>query len=292
MKISKKISFLLSIFLFINPVFAQTIDDALKTDPMLELGTSIKTLGLRSNVKEMQEKKFSIDKKGNKTDIQELFSNKYKFDQNGLNIEFEQNYSDSLSIKNFFSYTNKGYISHIDIETTDLSKDKDTSNTNLTIQFAEPKFSTVDYKYVIKKNILYKAEERIEGPLKKINTRNGYFYHFNDENQIAQIDYQTTDFVTKYFYDSNGIVKEVHHLKSGVLLNKYIYKYDTNNNLIKIASINTNNNTKYPNEEIAIGYKFDTKGNIIEKKVQAYLYSPNGTRDFFEGCLYLYNYSY
>jgi hypothetical protein len=285
--------FIISLTLLINPAFAQISDESLKNNPMLELlGSNAKTLGLKGNVIQMQEQQFTLDAKGNKTDTSSVFSNHYKFDKDGLTKEFEENYTAFQSKKYFFSYTNKGYVSHIDIETTNLPKDQDTSDTNLANQSATTFFSTVDYKYVKKKNILYKGQENIEGESKKINTRNEYFYHFNDENQIVQIDNQSTDFATKYIYDSNGLIKEVHTLKRDILTYKAFYKYDTNNRIINIATINSDNKTKYPNIETLLNYKLDNKGNVIEKKIISYLYSPNGTKDFLEGNLYQYDYMY
>ncbi|MBW4362740.1 hypothetical protein [Flavobacterium taihuense] len=284
--------FIISLMLLINPAFSQISDASLKSNPMLELlGANAKTMGLKGDVTQMQVQQFSLDAKGNKIADSLTFSNLYKFDKDGLTKEFEENYTDFQSKKYFFSYTNKGYVSHIDIETNDLSKDKDTSDTNLANQAQTSFFSTIDYKYVKKKNILYKGQENIEGELKKTNTRNEYFYHFNDNNQIVQIDYQSTDLVTKYIYDPNGMINEIQTLKSGVLLNKNICKYDRNNRLIHIITIKANNNTKYPNEEISINYKLDNNGNIIEKKTLTYLYTK-GTKDFFEGYLHLYNYTY
>ncbi|WP_264564874.1 hypothetical protein [Flavobacterium sp. N3904] len=281
--------FSLCLFLLINPVFSQVNDETSKANPMLELlGSNAKTLGLKGNVKEMQEQKFSLDAKGKKIVDSVLSNNIYKFDKDGLTKEFEQNYSNTQSKKYFFSYTNKGYISHIDIETTDLSKNKDTSDTYLTNQYLAAVFSTVDYKYVKKKNILYKGEDQTEG---KKNIRNEYFYHFNDDNQIVQIDYQSTDLTTKYIYDSNGLIKEIYSLKSGIITNKAVCKYEKNI-LINILTISTDNKTKLPNNETVINYKFDTKGNITEKKIVSYLYSPNGNKEFLEGNLYQYDYIY
>ena len=284
--------FIISLLLLINPAFAQISDETLKNNPMLELyGTNAKTLELKGNVTQMRVQQFLIDEKGNKIIDTITFSNLYKFDKNGLTQEFEQNYKDLQSKKTFFSYTNRGYISHVDIETINLLKAKDTSDSNLTNQFLVPDYSTVDYKYVKKKNILYKGEELITGSSKKTNSRNEYFYHFNDNNQIIQIDYQSTDLVTKYIYESNGMINEIQTLKSGILFNKNICKYDRNNRLINIITIKANNNTKYPNEEISINYKLDNSGNIIEKKTLTYVYTK-GTKDFFEGYLHLYNYTY
>jgi hypothetical protein len=293
MSIIKKNLFIISLLLLINPVFAQISDESLKINPLLELyGSNAKTLALKGNVTQMHVQQFSLDTKGNKITDSLTFSNLYKFDKDGLTKEFEENHKDFQSKKYFFSYTNKGYVSHIDIETTDLSKDKDTSDTNLNNQAATTVFSTIDYKYVKKKNILYKGQENIEGELKKTNTRDEYFYHFNDENQIVQIDNQSNDSTTKYIYDSNGLVKEVHTLKLEVLIHKAIYKYDTNNRLINIVTIYSDNKIKHPNIETAINYKFDNEGNIIEKKIVSYLHSPNGTKNFFEGNLYQYDYIY
>ncbi|MDR6843468.1 hypothetical protein [Flavobacterium granuli] len=260
---------------------------------MLELyGSNAKTLELKGNVTQMHEQQFSINVKGNTTGDTELVNNFYKFHTEGSTKEFEQNYKYILSKKQFFSYTNKGYISHVDIETVNVSKDKDTINTNLENEAQTPDFSTVDYKYVQKKNILYKGEEITEGTSKKKTTRNEYFYHFNDDNQIVQIDYQSTETTTKYIYDSNALVKEEHTFKSGILSHKNIYKYDRNNRPIDIITINSDNNTKYPNREIIITYKLDENGNVIEKKMNIYLYNSKGIKEFLEGFLNLYNYTY
>ena len=288
----KKKLFIASLLLTINPLFAQISDDYLKANPMLELfGSNVKTLDLKGNVVQMHEQQFSINEKGDKTDA-ELVNNFYKFYPEGAAKEFEQNYQYVKSEKHFFSYTNKGYISHIDIEAINTAKDKDTTTTSLKNESPTPDFSTVDYKYVQKKNILYKGEEVTEGSSKKKTSKNDYFYHFNDEDQIDQIDCQSTDLTTKYIYYENGLVKETQTLKSGILDHKNIYKYNSNNKLISIATINLGNNTKRPNRETSIGYKFDTYGNIIEKKITTFLYSPKGIKEFFEGFLNVYNYTY
>ncbi len=271
----------------INLGFAQIPDESLKTNPMQELfGFNAKTLELKGNVTQMHEQQFSIDAKGEKTET-ELINNFYKFYPEGTTKEFEQNYQYLFSKKHFFSYSNKGYISHIDIETINF-KNKDT----LANQAPDPNYETVDYKYVQKKNILYKGEELTEGSSKKTSAQKEYFYHFNDGNQIVQIDYQSSDLTTKYFYDFNALLEETQTYKSGVLSQKDIYKYDRDKRLIYIATIHSDNHTKYPNKEITITYKLDDKGNIIEKKMLTYLYSPEGTKVFFEGFLNLYNYAY
>jgi len=285
--------FVISLLLLINPVFAQFSDETLTTNPLMELyGNNAKTLALKGNVTQMRIQQFLIDEKGNKSIDTVTFSNLYKFDKNGLTQEFEQNYKDLQLKKNYFSYTNKGYVSHIDIETINFLKDKDTSDTNLINQSLAPDYSTVDYKYVQKKNILFKGEDFIEGMPKKTTARKEYFYHFNDENQIFQIDYQTSDLAIKYNYDTNGLLKESLTLKSGLPFSKNIYKYDRNSRLTNMTTINSDNNTKYPSEETVISYKLDSNGNAIEKKVKNYLYSPEGNKKFNEGYLYLYNYTY
>jgi hypothetical protein len=283
----RKNLYVVCLLLLINPLFAQISDESLKINPILELfGSNIKTLELKGNVSQMHEQQFSINAKGDKT-ATELINNFYKFYPEGSTKEFEQNYKYLLSKKHFFSYNNKGYISHIDVETINL-KDKDT----LSNQSSDPDYTTVDYKYVQKKNILYKGEELIEGTSKKTSARNEYFYHFNDDNQIVQIDYQSVDSSTTYLYDSNALVKETLTFKSGILSHKNIYKYDRNKRLTNILTINSDNKTKHPNKEIAITYKFDDKGNILEKKMMTYLYSPKGIKEFFEGYLNIYNYAY
>lgn len=288
----KKKLFIASLLLLINPVFAQISDESLKINPMLELfGSNVKTLELKGNVNQMHEQQFSINAKGDKTDS-ELINNFYKFYPEGSTKEFEQNYKYMQSEKHFFSYTNKGYISHIDIETVNAAKEKDTLNTYLENESPAPDFSTIDYKYVQKKNILYKGEEVTEGSPKKKTTRKEYFYHFNDYDQIVQIDDQSTDISTKYLYGFNAQIKETQTFKSGILSHKNIYKYDRNNKLINIATIQSDNTSKHPNREVTITYKFDSKGNIIEKKTMAYLYSPKGIKEFIEGFLNLYNYVY
>lgn len=278
----------------INPVFAQISDKSLKTNPLLELfGSNVKTLELKGNVKEMLEQKFVLNAQGHTTNDTASVSNQYKFDQNGITIEIEETLRNLQSKKSFYSYTNKGFVSHIDIETTLFSYKKDTTDANVgNTAEKDPIFSAVDYKYVQKKNILFKGEDFIEGMPKKTTARKEYFYHFNDENQVFQIDYQTSNLEIHYNYDTNGLINESLTLKSGVPFYKNIYKYDRNKRLNKILTINTDNNTKYPNEETVITYKIDSKGNTIEKKTQIYLYSPKGTKEFYEGYLYLYNYTY
>jgi hypothetical protein len=276
-------------FLLTIPASAQSIDATLKTNPLLELGINTKILGLKGNIKEMQERKFFIDDQGHTTNYSVLLSNQYKFDSNGLTQEIEETISNSQTKKSFFSYTNKGFVSHIDIESTLYSNEKDTTDTN---PEKDPIFSTVDYKYVQKKNILFKGEDSTENNPQKVITRKEYFYHFNDDNQIFQVDHQNTDLVTKYNYDGNGLIKESLTLKSGVPFYKNIYKYDRNNRLISIVTLNSDNTTRYPNEETVITYKLDSNGNAMEKKVKNYLYSSKGTKEFNEGYLFLYNYTY
>lgn len=277
----------ISLLFLVNPVFSQISEETLHTDPIVELyGYNSKTLGLRGNITQMHEQQFSINAKGEKTEF-ELINNFYKFYPEGNAKEFAQNYKYLLSKKHFFSYNNKGYVSHIDVETINL-KDKDT----LDNQFSEPSFVTIDYKYVQKKNILYKGEDFMEGSSKKPNIRKEYFYHFNDANQIVQKDEQSADLTTKYIYNFNSLVKETQTFKSGILSYKNIYKYDQNNRLINVITINSDNKTKHPDKEIAIAYKLDNKGNIVEKKIVTSLYSSKGVKEFFEGFLYLYNYNY
>lgn len=276
-----------------NSVFSQVNDETFKANPMVELlGTNTKTLGLKGTIKEMQEQKFILDAKGKKTSDSLVFSNLYKFNKDGLTTECEQNYKALQSKKYFFSYTNQGYISHIDIETVHFYTEKDSTNTIWVNQSATPDYSTVDYKYVKKKNILYKGEEQIAGLPKKVNSKNEYFYHFTNEDKITQIDDQTSDYTTKYNYGDNGFVKEVQTFKSGNTFNKNSYKYDRNNRIINIATVNLKSNTKDPNREIIISYKLDDNGNIIEKKLKTYSYFPNGTKEFVESYLYEYNYIY
>jgi len=285
----KKPLVFLSMLLSINCAFAQSVDVSMRANPLLELGVNTQLLRLKGNIKEMQEHKFVTDVQGHTTNDSAFVSNQYKFDQNGLIKEIEEILRNSQTKKSFFSYTNKGFVSHIDVETTLLSSDKDTSNTNIE---KDPIFSAVDYKYVQKKNILFKGEDYTAGMPKKVTARNEYFYHFNDNNQIFQIDYQSTNLVTEYNYDANGLIKESLTSKSGAPSYKNIYKYDRNNRLINIATINSDNTKKHPNEETVITYKLDPNGNTIEKKIKIFLYSPKGVKEFSEGYLYLYNYIY
>jgi hypothetical protein len=288
----KKTLFILSLLFIITPVLSQSADIAIQ-NPLLELGINTQLLRLKGSVQEMQEHKFVTDDKGHTTNDSASVSNQYKFDQNGLTKEIEETIRNIQTKKSFFSYTNKGFVSHIDIETTLLAIEKDTIDpNNENAVEKDPLFSTVDYKYVQKKNILFKGEDFLEGTPKKITARKEYFYHFNDTNQIFQIDYQTADLVTKYNYDTNGLIKESLTLKSGISFFKNIYKYDRNNRLVNIVTINADNTSKYPNEETVVNYKLDTKGNAIEKKVKKYIYSPKGDKEFLEGFLYLYNYTY
>jgi hypothetical protein len=239
----------------------------------------------------MHEQQFLINAKGDKIDS-ELINNFYKFYPEGSTKEFEQNYKYLWSENHFFSYTNKGYISHIDIATVNAVKVKDTADTNLENESPTPDFSTIDFKYVQKKNILYKGEEVTQSSPKKRTIRKEYFYHFNDDNQIFQVDDQSKEISTKYIYDVNGLVEETQTLKSGVFSYKNIYKYDRNNRLTSIATINSGNNSNLPNKVLSISYKFDDNGNVIEKKMMAYQYSPKGIKEFLEGFLNLYNYTY
>ena len=62
-----------------------------------------------------------------------------------------------------------------------------------------------------------KGEEFTEGSPKKTTIRNEYFYHFNDDNQIFQIDYQTADLATKYNYDSNALDKRIIYFEIRIL---------------------------------------------------------------------------
>lgn len=293
MNFIKKNLFIISLLLIIKPAFAQIEYDLQKTNPMLELfGSNAKTLNLKGNVVQMHEQQFSTNSKGEAADNSELINNFYKFNPEGTTKEFKQNYRYLRSENHFFSYTNKGYISHIDIETVNAVKNKDTTNTNLENESPTPDFSVIDYKYVQKKNILYKGVEVTQSLPKKITVRKEYFYHFNDDNQIFQIDDQSADISTKYNYAVNGLVEETHTLKSGIFSYKNIYKYDRNNRLISIATINSGNNSKLPNKVLNISYKFDDNGNVIEKKMMAYQYSPKGIKEFIEGFLNLYNYTY
>lgn len=285
----KKPLIISTLLLTIASVSAQNNDLILKTNPLLELGINTKILGLKGNVKEMQEHKFITDDQGHATNDSATVSNLYKFSQNGLTQEIEETIRNLQSKKSFFSYTNKNFVSHIDIETTLLSNEKDSIET---ASEKDPIFSSVDCKYVPKKNILYKGEDYTQSSPKKKTTRKEYFYHFNDGNQIFQVDYQSADIVTQYNYNSNGLIKESLTSKSGVVSYKNNYKYDRNNRLISIVTINSGNSTKYPNEEMIITYKLDSNGNTIEKKIKNFQYSPQGIKEFTEGYLYLYNYTY
>lgn len=284
----KKPTFIFSLLLCINVALAQSVDVSLKTNPFIELGVNTKVLALKGTITEMQVHQFETDEQGRTKNDSASVSNLYKFNSNGLTKEIEETLRNSETKKSFFSYTNNGYISHIDIETTLLSKENDST----TISEQEPIFSTLDYKYVQKKNILFKGEDFTESKPKKTTTRKDYFYHFNEENQIFQIDNQSTDLVILYNYNPNGFVKESLVSKSGVALYKNIYRYDRNNRLINLTKINSGNTTKTPNEETIITYKLDSTGNQIEKKVKTYLYSPKAPKEFIEGYLYLYNYNY
>nr|WP_315151341.1 hypothetical protein [uncultured Flavobacterium sp.] len=286
--------FIASLLLLINPLFAQISNEPLKTNPMLELyGTNAKTLSLKGSITEMQEHKFETDIQGHTANDSASVSNIYKFDPNGLTKEIEETLRNQQSKKSFFSYTNKGYVSHIDIETLLFSSEKDTTDTNIGNETEkDPIFSTLDYKYVQKKNILFKGEDYTVNVPQKKTIRKDYFYHFNVNDQIFQIDSQTSDIVIQYNYDANGLIKESLTLKSGMPFSKNIYKYDRNSRLINLTTINSDNTTKYPNEETVISYKLDSNGNAIEKKVKNYLYSPEGKKKFNEGLLYLYNYTY
>jgi hypothetical protein len=293
MNFFKKSLLILSILLLINPALAQSIDVSFSTNPLLELGINTQLLKLKGGITEMQEHKFATDAQGHTANDSASVSKVYKFDANGLTKEIEETLRNKQSKKSFFSYTNKGYVSHIDIETTLFSSQKDSTDTNIGNEAEkDPIFSAADYKYVQKKNILFKGEDYIEGSPKKTTARKGYFYHFNDNNQIFQIDYQTSDLVIKYDYDANGLIKESLTLKSGMPFSKNIYKYDRNNRLINLVTINSDNTTKYPNEETVITYKLDPNGNAIEKKIKNYFYSTEGKKKFNDGCLYLYNYIY
>lgn len=293
MNFLKKSLLIVSILLLVNPALAQSIDVSLSTNPLLELGINTQLLRLKGNITEMQEHKFETDIQGHTVNDSASVSTVYKFDPNGLTKEIEQTIRNQQSKKSFFSYTNKGYVSHIDIETVLFLTEKDTAAANIENEAEkEPAFSAVDYKYVQKKNILFKGEDYIEGRPKKTTAKKGYFYHFNDNNQIFQIDYQTSDLVIKYNYDANGLIKESLTLKSETPFSKTIYKYDRNSRLTNLTTINSGNSTKYPNEETAVSYKLDSKGNVIEKKIKSYMYTPEGIKKFNEGFLYLYNYTY
>jgi hypothetical protein len=265
--LKKSLSFL-SILFVINPALAQSIDVSLNANPLLELGINTQLLRLKGSVTEMQEHRFATDAQGHTANDSASVSNVYKFDLNGLTKEIEQTIRNQQSKKSFFSYTNKGYVSHIDIETLLFSIEKDTADTNIGDEAEkDPIFSTADYKYVQKKNILFKGEDYTENVPQKTTVRKDY-------------------------YDANGLIKESLTLKSAKPFSKNIYKYDRNSRLINLTTINSNNTTKYPSEETVISYKLDSNGNAIEKKVKNYLYSPEGIKKFNEGCLYLYNYIY
>ena len=285
--------FTFSLLFLMNPVFSQVNDETFKAIPLQDLfGTNTKVLGLKGTVKVMQEKKFILDAKGNKTADSLVFSNLYKFNNDGLTTECVQNYKALQSKKYFFSYTNQGYVSHIDIETIHFYIEKDSTDAIWVNQSETPDYSTVDYKYVRKKNILYKGEEEISGFPKKVNSRNEFFYHFNEEDKIIQVDDKTSDYTTNYSYTPNDLVKEIQIFKSGSVFNKNSYKYDRNNRIVNIITINLKSNTKEPNKETAISYKLDDNGNIIEKKMKTYAYAPNGNKEFLESFLYEYNYIY
>jgi hypothetical protein len=289
----KKALLILNLLFVITAATSQSIDPTLKTNPLLELGINTKILGLMGNIKEMQEHKFATDAQGHTTNDSASVSYQYKFDKNGLTQEIEETFRNLLSKKSFFSYTNTNFVSHIDIETYPLSYDKDSTEVNIENPLENNLiFSTADYKYVQKKNILYKGEELIESLPQKTTTRKGYFYHFNDANQIFQIDYQTTDTSTQYNYGTNGLIKESLTSKSGTVLHKKTYKYDRNNRLVNLATFNSGNTTRIPNEEAIITYKLDTNGNAIEKKVKTYQYSKEGVKEFSQGSVFLYNYTY
>ena len=289
----KKTLLISSILLFIKPALSQSIDVSLHVNPLLELGINTQLLRLKGNITEMQEHKFAADAQGHTANDSASVSTVYKFDPNGLTKEIEEILKNQQTKKSYFSYTNKGYVSHIDIETVLFFNEKDTVLTDSVNSIKkEPIFSTADYKYVQKKNILFKGEDYTENIPKKTTVRKDYFYHFNDNNQIFQIDNQTSDLVIKYDYDASGLIKESLILKSGKALSKNIYKYDRNSRLINLTTFNSDNTTKHPNEEIFISYKLDNKGNTIEKKIKNYLYSPEGIKKFNEGYIYLYNYTY
>ncbi|HSD08366.1 hypothetical protein [Flavobacterium sp.] len=287
----KKALFHLTILLCASPLLAQTTDISLKTNPLLELGINTNNLALKGNIKEMQEHQFVTNEQGHTTNDSASISYIYKFDQNGMAKEIEETIRNLQTKKSFYSYTNRGFISHIDIETTRLLTENDSTQID-SVSNDLPDFSTMDYKYVQKKNILFKSEDYIINTPKKNTTRTEYFYHFNDENQISQIDYQTSDLTTKFNYDANGVLKETLTLKSGVPFYKNIYKYDRNNRLINIAKINSDNTSKFPSEETVISYKIDSNGNITEKKIKTFLYSSKAPKKFVQGNLYLYQYTY
>ena len=271
MNFLKKSLLFLSIQFVINPALAQSTDITLNANPLLELGMNTQLLRLKGNVTEMQEHRFAVDAQGHTANDSASVSKVYKFDPNGLTKEIEQTIRNQQSKKSFFSYTNKGYVSHIDIETLLFSSEKDTADTNIGNEAEkDPIFSTADYKYVQKKNILFKGEDYTENVPQKTTVRKDYFYHFNDNNQIFQIDNQTSDLAIKYNYDANVLIKESLTVKSGKPFSKNIYKYDRNSRLINLTTINSDNTTKYPNEETIISYKIDSKGNAIEKKVKKY----------------------
>lgn len=288
----KKPLFILMLILFSTSILAQSIDASLKVNPLLELGINTKILGLQGNVKEMQVYKFATDAQGRTINDSASMNNLYKFDQNGFTQEIKETFSHLLSKKSFFSYTNKGYVSHIDIETTRLSNENDSTAVSDVSESELPLFSSVDYKYVPKKNILYKGEDYTVNSPQKVTNRKEYFYHFNNQNQIFQIDYQTVDAAIQYNYDFNGLLKESLTSKSGIASYKKSYKYDRNNRLTTIVTINSGNNSKYPDEETIITYKLDSNGNAIEKKVKNFLYTQQGTKKFMEGHKYVYNYTY
>jgi len=287
----KKALLHLTILFFVSPLLAQTTDISLKTNPLLELGITTNNLALKGNVKEMQEHQFATNEQGHTTNDSASISYIYKFDQNGLTKEIEETIRNLQTKKSFYSYTNRGFISHIDIETSRFLSEND----SIEIDSASndlPDFSTMDYKYVQKKNILFKSEDYIINIPKKTTTRTEYFYHFNDENQILQIDYQSSDLTTKFNYDTNGMLKETLTLKSGAPFYKNIYKYDRNNRLINISKINADNTSRFPSEETIISYKLDSNGNITEKKIKTFLYSSKAPKKFVHGNLYLYQYTY
>lgn len=289
----KKPTLIAVALLLANIAFAQTINYSIRTNPIIELEINTKTLELKGNIKEMQAHKFALNDHGQTTNDSASVSHIYKFNQNGSTKEIEETFRNFQTKKSFFSYTNSGYISHIDIETILLSNQKDsTAVSEDNTDEGNPIFSTIDYKYVQKKNILFKGEDIIQNMPQKATTRKEYFYHFNDANQIFQVDYQSSDLTTKYNYGVNGLIKESLTLKSGMASHKNVYKYDRNNRLIHVAKINSDNTTKFPSEETVITYKLDSNGNAIERKEKTFVYSPKGSKKFMEGHLYLYNYTY
>lgn len=77
-------------------------------------------------------------------------------------------------------------------------------------------------------------------------------------------------YISEYTYEANNIHVVKHSMKDGSLFGRYVYEYDSKNNLLQETY--TNGDTGKKSIEKKYEYKYDSSGRILRKSKKEYLF--------------------